>query len=522
MKFLEENRKFKSLSSIPKDSKEYMCLRNHIQIEELLFSSDSTNSKDFCYQQIKSILQNNNSEVNISLLEYLIDLLSYYICIRTIKHKEFPLFIITKLISDYKIYQNFIINTMKNSKYGKLYYYYNYFHGNTPRKREDEKYYYLTENHNGSIDKIIRNDDLDMLKEYIFTRSNGDNEEMFKNEKFVCYYLDYHSEDDDVYKYDYFNLISYCCYYGATNCLKFLKSNGFQFGSYSKEMSILSADYEIIHLIVQEDISYDNCFIYSIKYHRRDISEWLLSNYKCEIFNTRKCIEYYDYLSFIFLLLNGVNTINNSDDFPLGYICTQPHICMEALQLLIDKGSNINQFFKYHGICDTPLGILLNKKVTNDEAVDLLIKNGANVKEDFMPNYCKSFSILVYFCQRKKIDIEMIKYLLKRCINVNNVYEEHTGVFYTALGALCEREDINEEAIKVILGYSPYVDQECIDHDKNKFTPLGFLCRNQTIHADMIKLLIKFGADVNKECYVQSNVCTPLGFYVKTQILILI
>ena len=107
---LKESRKYKTLSSIPKDSKEYICLKNQIQIEELLISPNSTNSKDFCYNQIKSILQNNkeNGEINKSTCEYLIDLLIYAYYIRR-KDREFQLFIITKLISDFQNYKKFII-----------------------------------------------------------------------------------------------------------------------------------------------------------------------------------------------------------------------------------------------------------------------------------------------------------------------------------------------------------------------------------------------------------------------------
>ena len=97
MNFFQESRKYKTLSSIPKDSKEYNCLRNQIQIEELLFSPNATKSKDFYYNQLKSILQNNNenSEINKSVWEYLIDLLTYFLYVR-IKDREFPIFIIKK------------------------------------------------------------------------------------------------------------------------------------------------------------------------------------------------------------------------------------------------------------------------------------------------------------------------------------------------------------------------------------------------------------------------------------------
>ena len=71
-------------------------------------------------------------------------------------------------------------------------------------------------------------------------------------------------------------------------------------------MSVCGGNFEIIHECEESGISFDSCFEYCILLHHHTISEWLLSNYKCELFPSSKCLEYYDYETFLFLEFNEI------------------------------------------------------------------------------------------------------------------------------------------------------------------------------------------------------------------------
>ena len=62
---------------------------------------------------------------------------------------------------------------------------------------------------------------------------------------------------------------------------------------------------------------------------------------------------------------------------PLALFCEQNKLNLEAIQLLLDAGADVN-------IGDTtPLGFLLHQKKTNYEAINLLLDKGADINKEF-------------------------------------------------------------------------------------------------------------------------------------------
>ena len=58
--FLPETRKYKTNSSIPKESKEYKIFKDYIELEKLLFCENSTNQNiESLTNEIKSIIERN-------------------------------------------------------------------------------------------------------------------------------------------------------------------------------------------------------------------------------------------------------------------------------------------------------------------------------------------------------------------------------------------------------------------------------------------------------------------------------
>ena len=75
-------------------------------------------------------------------------------------------------------------------------------------------------------------------------------------------------------------------------------------------MSICGGNFQIIHEVEQNGISFDYCYELCVLFHNKEIIEWLLSQYKCEIFPPTKCLEFCDYETFLFFYFNGIKIKN--------------------------------------------------------------------------------------------------------------------------------------------------------------------------------------------------------------------
>ena len=107
---LPETRKYKTISSIPKDSKEYGLFRGYIQIEQKIFSQNLT--LELFYEEIQTIIEE-HKERQDQLFEYFIKLLVCYILIRP-KQAEFSCNLLSILFLIYKDKQTFIVHTIKD------------------------------------------------------------------------------------------------------------------------------------------------------------------------------------------------------------------------------------------------------------------------------------------------------------------------------------------------------------------------------------------------------------------------
>ena len=103
--------KYKSLNSIPKESKGYKLLQNYIEIEETLFSEILTEYKDVIYNNIVLYIQQNKE---IGLLTYSLELLIYYFFIRP-KQKEIAYFLISKIVSKFANAKDILDQIIQNN-----------------------------------------------------------------------------------------------------------------------------------------------------------------------------------------------------------------------------------------------------------------------------------------------------------------------------------------------------------------------------------------------------------------------
>ena len=141
------------------------------------------------------------------------------------------------------------------------------------------------------------------------------------------------------------------------------------------EYSIAGGNQEIINILKEKGHSFEDYLETSVKYHRYELTNWLLENYKCKPVSLPKCIECYNIDAFLYFLEHG-HSLNETDEF--GRTCL--HIASKIghlpfVQYLINKGANIEAKDKDQW---TPLHIACE----NDHLpiVQYLIEKGANIE----------------------------------------------------------------------------------------------------------------------------------------------
>ena len=109
------------------------------------------------------------------------------------------------------------------------------------------------------------------------------------------------------------SLLDLCCFFASNNCFKYFYINSCKFSSKTNKYCIIGGNYEILQILNQNKIDFNNCLSFSIEYHQYTISEWLLSNYEVEHVFATDCIPFYNMQFFIF---NHYNTFHDYNLLP--------------------------------------------------------------------------------------------------------------------------------------------------------------------------------------------------------------
>ena len=116
-KFLPETRKYKTNSSIPKESKEYKIFKDYIELEKLLFCENSTKQNlESLKNEIKSIIDRNPQKQKL-LIQFLVGILIHFLLIRP-KETEIPCNLLSILLLNFSNLNDFILQLIeKNETY---------------------------------------------------------------------------------------------------------------------------------------------------------------------------------------------------------------------------------------------------------------------------------------------------------------------------------------------------------------------------------------------------------------------
>ncbi|EAY08863.1 ankyrin repeat protein, putative [Trichomonas vaginalis G3] len=299
--------------------------------------------------------------------------------------------------------------------------------------------------------------------------------------------------------YTELSLLELCCYYGAVDCFKLLRTKfKSEITRRCLEFSFLGRNQEIL----SECLKYQNpsltCKFYAIISHNIDIVTFLMNEYeKC--INLHFCMQYNNLESF-FVDFDQTNNSNscfiNSAIFDIPSICEYflsnganvnaeslfgalciavDNNCKNVAEFLISRGANVNQKDGAHGITALHIAAENNSK----ETAEVLISHGANInqKDD---NGKSALHIAA-----KNNCKETAELLLVHGANVNEKDKYGETALHHAIG--------RSETIELLLVHGANVNEK----DNNGRTALLKAAgRNKK---KIVELLLLHGANINEK-----------------------
>ncbi|EAY07595.1 hypothetical protein TVAG_334070 [Trichomonas vaginalis G3] len=258
--------------------------------------------------------------------------------------------------------------------------------------------------------------------------------------KIISYYLRVNLRTKEDY-----SLLDLCCYYGAVNCFKFLRTKcNLQISSNCLSLSFLSGKPDILNECLKFHIPDNECMRYAIASHNIDFVTFLVNEYDLEI-QSKDCIEFnniqaffvYLYqindierhfidslnfnsqslLQYISLLGVDFNNINSRYNSERMFHNAVKNCSADIVEFLISHGADVNSTLKYFGRAPLHIAVEYNKK----DVAELLLLHGANVGSRFTKNGKTALYIAI---ENNRMDI--VKLLLLHGANIEKIDNNRT------------------------------------------------------------------------------------------------
>ncbi|EAY09143.1 hypothetical protein TVAG_363580 [Trichomonas vaginalis G3] len=430
---------------------------------------------------------NNSNEYNKlrSIYKYYIDSYIALYQLKTDKEEELNLIykmIKTELIDSKKhIAKNIIRDSFKIIPYNNRYI---------------KSYLYLTklifdENHVNEVNSIYSISNFLVYKEYgIKLDKSGDFEEISSDklnihientiyraimyndlERFV-YLIERDGFDEDqklecdLYPYsdNGYSLLELCCYHGAVDCFKLLRTKfDSKITKTCLELSFLGRNKEIMSECLKYQEPDEECMFYAIISHSLDFVTFLINEYNLEI-NLNYCGEYKNLESF---LVYFDQTNDSCKCFINSAIFNIPSLC----EYFLSNGANIEDKDE-NGYTALQYAADYNSK----EIVEVLILHGANVNEKDEDGY----TALHYAAINNSL--ETAEVLISHGVNIDekNKYEK------TALQ--CAARKNYKEIVEILISHGANIDEK----DNEGKTALHIA--DSMNYKEIVEILISHGA----------------------------
>ncbi|EAX99323.1 ankyrin repeat protein, putative [Trichomonas vaginalis G3] len=377
------------------------------------------------------------------------------------------------LISNYLFYEEYGIKLVKSADFNKF---------------KSKDIHIFTED---TIYRAIMYDD---IKRFIpFTQSD---------EFYQCYQYQHFLIEFYPKYYIGYSLLVLCCYHGAVDCFKFLRTKfNSQITRECLQFSFLGGNPEIISECLKYEKPDKFCMEYAIASHNIDFVTFLMNEYNLEI--DLKCCGEYNNLESFLVYFDQTNDINNC--FIYSAIFDIPSLC----EYLLSHGANVNEKDK-DGKTALYYAAECNKKATTQ----LLLLNGANIHEkDYegktilhrvaWNNRIESAEVLIsyganvnekdrfgnlalHFAASNNFE-EMTELLISHCANINEKeYHGKTALHETASWN-------SKETAEVLISHGANVNE------KNNDGCTALHIATEHNYKQIIEFLISHSANINEK-----------------------
>ncbi|EAX99507.1 ankyrin repeat protein, putative [Trichomonas vaginalis G3] len=281
--------------------------------------------------------------------------------------------------------------------------------------------------------------------------------------------------ESSLYPYDYLNydgysLLELCCYHGAVDCFKFLRTKfNSKITQKCLQFSFLGGNPEIMSECLKYRKPDEKCMEYAIISHNIDFVTFLMNEYNINI-NLDYCRLHKNLDSFL-VYFDQTNAVDKC--FINSIMFCIPSLC----KYFLSNGANINEKDK-DGYSALYIVTLYNYK----EMIELLISHGININEKDKNGYTA-----LHFAARKYNRKEMIEILLSHGANINEKDTDgntalHIATFYNY-----------KETVELLLSHGANINE------KNNIgkTALHYASKNN--YKEMTELLLSHGANINEK-----------------------
>ncbi|EAY17282.1 ankyrin repeat protein, putative [Trichomonas vaginalis G3] len=338
-----------------------------------------------------------------------------------------------------------------------------------------------------TIYRAIMNNDKDRF--IFFTES----EEFDKNQKLESYLYPYSK--------DGYSLLKLCCYYGAVDCFKLIRTKfNSEITTNCLELSFLGGNPEIISECLKYEVPDEGCIARANISHNIDFITFLMNEFEEDI-DLEYCVMHKDLESFLiyfdqtndvnkcffystafdipplceYFLLHGANINTEYESGTTAFHQAVIYNSIGTAELLLSYGANIDK--ADYELTSLHIAILNN----SIEMVELLLSHGANVNEK---NKTGETPLLKAVFGNKK---EIVELLLSHGANVNESDKYGRTVLCSAAEHNCY------EIVKLLISYGANVNQS----DKAGCTALYHAAKQNCY--EIVELLINSGANINQK-----------------------
>ena len=252
------------------------------------------------------------------------------------------------------------------------------------------------------------------------------------------------------------SIMKACALFGAVKCFKYLFDGIEDFSEYTRVYAIAGGNEEIIRLIEEKGVSFEDCLLVAMIYHRFNLYEWIQSKYSEQILPFDKCIMFYNYPIFC-SLYESCRRTQSYGFLEKTLICYSTKFgALGITEFLIQnncdlhvvnaEGNLLHIASSYGNVAIIKL--LLSKRIPilrnsygftpiltaakNDcfDAVKFFLENGSGVNENGDPQ--KHFDSLLHIAV-KCGDFELVKYVVEKGANVDYKNKERLTPLYYSL-----------------------------------------------------------------------------------------